>query len=220
MDAEGFRDRVRWPGLRTTGPAERAPLLCARSRAVDSYDCFLTLGEADTVSSWLLHIQFCGSVERVVARLDDRAPETACSIRVQVVDRYEEHGRVADEFVRRFWLLRQHARARLVHDFDVAGFHAGKYQLAVVAGDLVLGGEAELVSPEAKARLDFVDDQNGSQVLQTECGLLLSCGEEYQRPASDSVSSLKARRRARLLSTPSAAPGAGAAIARRSTLPT
>ena len=30
------------------------------------------LSEADTVPSWLLHIQLRGSVERVVARLDDR----------------------------------------------------------------------------------------------------------------------------------------------------
>ena len=50
-------------------------------------------------------------------------------------------------------------------EFDVAGFGAGKYQLAVVAGHLILGPEPELLGPEAKAWLDFVNDENGGQVL-------------------------------------------------------
>jgi len=136
-----------------------------RPAAVDSYDCFLISAKPTR----LLHIQLRRSVERVVARLDDRGTGDRPLDSIEVVDRDEEHRRVANEVVRRLGLLRQHARACLVHDFDVAGFRAGKYQLAVVAGDLVLGGEAELVNPEAQARLDFVDDENGRQVPQAEC---------------------------------------------------
>jgi hypothetical protein len=131
---------------------------------------FLELSEADKVASRLLHVHFGTPVERIVALLDDRRARHGLLDRVEVVDGDEEHGRVADQFVRRFGPVPQDASARLVHDFDVAGFDAGKYQLAVVAGDLVLSGEAEPVGPEAKARLDFVDDENGAQVLQTESG--------------------------------------------------
>jgi hypothetical protein len=42
--------------------------------SVESVDSF------DTVP-WLPHIQLRGSVERVVARINDRGPETALSIR-------------------------------------------------------------------------------------------------------------------------------------------
>src|SRR4051812_29255025 len=124
------------------------------------------LGEADNVASRLLHVELRASVERVVTRLDDGRTGERHLDSTEIIDGDEEHGRVADEFIRRIGPLRQHAGARLVHHFDVAALHAGKYQPAVVAGDRVLGDEPELLRPESKARLDLVDDEHWGQVPQ------------------------------------------------------
>ena len=105
-----------------------------------------------------------------MARLDHRGAGDRAFDDVDVVHGDEERDRVAVEILGGFRVVGDDAGARLVHHLEAILLHAGEDQLAVGAGHFVLHREPEAIHPELEARLDAIDHEDGSEVLQLRNG--------------------------------------------------